>query len=308
MAPLRRFVRVAAFAVCLAATPQVGAQLASDVTISAGQGGDLSVSVFSAAYQATNAQAAVIVGTEVHGLAERPARGGEPRRLELRYLVTRGPSALSEQSVSVPLGDEAAISLARREGVRVLTKLSLAPGRYRVQVTTRDGGNETGSVIHDIDVPVLTDSSVPIKMSGLLLSSSAVGGLTHADVEDDHRMLPITGRPPAARRAFSRSEKVEVHAELYEEMVPELEFDQQMKVITRVRSAGGDLVWETKDDGTSEALPGGRFGYVHSTLIPVSTFAPGNYVVEVGAETLYGVPGYVSRSVPFTVISPGATP
>ena len=79
-----------------------------------------------------------------------------------------------------------------------------------------------------------------------------------------------------------------------------------INVITRVRSAAGQAVWETKDNGTSEALSGSRFGYIHSTLIPVSTLAPGQYVVEVGAETLYGVPGYVSRSVPFTILGAGA--
>ena len=285
-------------ATCAAAAPLVAAQLASDVTTSGGQRGDLNVSVFSAAYQATTAQATVLVGTEVEGLADR---------LELRYLISRGPVALSEQIVSVPLADEAARSLARREGVRVLKALTLAPGKYRVRVTAQDLSNGRAvDVIHDVDVPVLTDPSAPIKMSGLVLSSSDVGGFTHAEVEDDHRMLPIIGRPPSARRQFSQSEKVEVHAEFYEELQPEFEFDQQINVTTRVLSASGAVVWETKDNGTSEALSGGRFGYVHSTLIPVSSIAPGQYVVEVGAETLYGVPGYVARSVPFAV-SPRVT-
>jgi len=225
----------------------------------------------------------------------------EPRGLEVRYAVSGGPSAVPEQSVVVPLDDEAALSRARREGVRVLTRLTIGPGRYQLRVTARDiGSQRAGTVVHDLDVPQLA-SPAPISVSGLVLTSSSVGGLTHADVEDDHRVLPILGQPPSARRAFSQGEKVEVHAEFYEELMTEPEFEQQINVITRVRSAGGDVMWEIKENGTSEALAGGRFGYVHSMLLPVSTLAPGKYVVEVGAETLYGVPGYVSRSVPFTI-------
>ena len=283
-----RIRQLVTFVLCLGAAPLVQAQVTPDVTIS----------VFSAAYQATFTHDTVVVGAEIHGSGDR---------LEIRYAIISGPSPVTERTIVVPLEDDAVRAKARREGVRVLTQLTLAPGRYQLRVTTSSLGSQaTGTVVHDIEVPQLATAA--LNMSGLALTSSSVDGHTHAEVEDDHRMLPILGQPPTARREFSQAEKVEVHAEFYEIQQPEFEFDQQINVITRMRSASGDVVWELKENGTSEALSGGRFGYVHSMLIPVSTLPPGQYVVEVGAETLYGAPGYVSRFVPIRITSSRVTP
>lgn len=278
------------FGLCPILTLVVAGQAAPGVTISG---------VFTAAYQATATHDTVLVGTEVQGTGEM---------VEIRYAVSGGPSTLPERTVTVSLDNEAARDLARRDGVRVLTALTLAPGQYQLRITVRSGDNQSPrTVTRDLEVPSVANPS-PISMSDVVFTSSTVGGFTHADVDDDHRMLPILAQPPSARREFSRTEKVEVAAEFYEQQLVELEFGQEINVITRVRSASGDLVWELKENGTSEALSGGRFGYAHSTLVPVSTLAPGNYTVEVGAETLYDMPGYVSRRVPFTVVSPRATP
>lgn len=133
------------------------------------------------------------------------------------------------------------------------------------------------------------------------MTSSSVTGFTQANADED-RVLPIPLQPPTARRQFSQSEQLEVHAEFYE---PRLEgdevFDQQINVITRVRSADGRTAWETTDRGRSEPLSGERFGFTHSTLVPIRDLSPGHYVVEVGAERLHGTPVFVSRSIPITI-------
>jgi hypothetical protein len=275
---------------CPLVTLAVAGQAVPDVTI---------VGAFTAAYQATATHDTVVVGTEVQGIGDA---------LEVRYAVSGGPTAIPERTVTVPLDDEAARTLARREGVRVLTALTLEPGDYTLTISVRGGqGQPLQTVTRDLAVPWIAAPS-PITMSDVVMTSSTAGGFTHADVPDDHRMLPILAQPPSARREFSRIEKVEVAAEFYELQLPELEFGQEITVITRVRSTSGDVLWELKEGGTSETLSGGRFGYAHSTLIPVSTLVPGSYTVEVGAETLYEIPGRVSRLVPFTVVAPRTTP
>ena len=107
MPTLRRSHQLVTFVLCLAAVRIAAAQSTSDVTMSDRADGGLRVSVFAASYQAMSAQATVVVGTEVQGPFQR---------LELRYLVSNGSAALSEQIVSAPLGDETARNLARREG------------------------------------------------------------------------------------------------------------------------------------------------------------------------------------------------
>jgi hypothetical protein len=306
MAAWSRFHYAAALVLCLSVASVIAAQgrsgqpVTSNVTVGTGLPEGLTLSVFSASYQATLAQAAVVIGAEVQGLVDPSrANGGQ---LDVRFAVSGGPTEVAEQLIAVPLQADAARRQAQIEGVRVLAPFKLAPGRYRVRVTVGSGSQDTGSVAHDFDVPVLAGENSPIHMSDLSVTSSAVGGLTHSAVEGDQRALPVLGRPPTGRRAFSTSEQLEVHAEFYEK-VTDFGLDQDIFVTTRIWSRNGDLLWETRDSGTSEKMSGDRFGYAHSTLVPIDAFAPGSYVVEVEAETLYGVTTFVSRSLPINIFA-----
>ena len=72
-------------------------------------------------------------------------------------------------------------------------------------------------------------------------------------------------------------------------------------MVTRLLAEDGSVVFETKDTGTSEELAGSRWGYAHSTLVPIATLEPGRYVVQVIGETLYDEPASAARSIPITV-------
>jgi hypothetical protein len=284
----------------LTAAP-AAAQVTPDVTTTDERSsGGLSLSLFAAPYMGKDVVATVMVGAEVHGLGDLPAPAVAPsRHLELRYSVTAPSNAVEERTLRVPLTGETAAGQRVTNGVRVLARLALAPGTYRLRVTaadTADGRSVTAS--HDIEVTDLRPN--PITVSGMLLSSSAVAGFTYTEVDGD-RMLPIVGQPPTARREFSPTEMLEAHAEFYENFPDSCDFDQQINVTTRLRSIDGTVLWETTDLGTSEVLDDGRFGYAHSQLVPIRNLAPGQYVVEVGAETLYDVRAYVSRSATITI-------
>lgn len=284
----------------IAAQGSAGQSRASNITVADNPPDGLRTIVYSASYQATLAQAAVVIGAEVHGLAERP--GADMRRLEVRFAVSDGPTAVPERTVTIPLVAEADRKLAFKEGARVLTQFLLAPGTYHMRVSVRDtAGQSAGSVDHTFEAPVLAGENSPIHMSDLALTSSSVGGLTHAEVEGDQRALPVLGRPPTGRREFAHGEQLEVHAEFYEK-VTEFGLEQDIFVTTRISSTSGDILWETRDSGTSESMSDGRFGYAHSTLVPISAFAPGTYIVEIEAQTLYGATTFVSRSLPIDIV------
>ena len=296
--------RVLGLALLVLTAAPAAAQVAPDVTTTDERsGGGLSLSLFAAPYMGKDITASVLLGAEVHGLRDPSIPvPGSSRHLELRYSVTPASELLPERTLQVPLTGEMAGRQHITNGVRVLARLALAPGTYRVRVTavdTADGRRVTAE--HDVDVTDLRPN--PITVSGMLLSSSAVAGFTYVEVDGD-RMLPIVGQPPTARREFSAAEMLEVHAEFYELFPDTCDFDQQINVTTRLRSLDGAVLWETTDLGTSEALDDGRFGYAHSQLVPIRDLAPGQYVVEVGAETLYDVRAYVSRSAPITITRP----
>lgn len=240
----------------------------------------LVLALLAAVYQGTGSTASVLVGVEADGL-------GTPS-LQLQYEITGVPT---RTLTVVPDG----------EAARVFTRHGLQPGKYRIRVrATEPGTGRTATAFQDLDVPNLTPGLSRLTMSDALLTASGVTGLTHAD-EDDDRALPVIGLPATTRRVFSRDEKLEIHAEIYEQQPPEFEFESQLRVVTRVTAADGTTVFNTEDTGTSEPLDGNRWGYEHSTLVPIATFAPGEYVVHVIAETAWDVPATVSRSIPITL-------
>jgi hypothetical protein len=292
-----------------AAVPAGAGQLAPDVTVADGHPtGALSVSVFTAPYWGADSRAAVLIGAEIDGFKAHEA---QPDAVEVRFaVIARRPEAagspsgsdsVASETVTVSLGDASTRKQAVDEGIRVLTRAMLPSGRYQLRVEAISGG-VSGNALHELDVPGFVEPS-PIAMSGIVMTSSHADRFTHthAELEHDNRLLPILAQPPSARRAFSRTERLEVHAEFYERQVDVIT-DQQIDVVTRVLTADGRLVWETSDIGQSETLSGGRFGYAHSALVPIGTLRPGRYILQVAAETQYGVPASVSRSVPFTIL------
>ena len=259
------------------------------------------LTVFSAAYLGANSTTSVMIGAEVNGLVPTTlGSNGRPREIDVR--MTADAPTREERAVTVALADAATLDRAARDGIRVLVRMTLPPGRHTVRVDVRDnasgGDNAAASVVHTIDVPNLVDG--PITMSDLAITSSTVGGVTQSEVEEDGS-LPILARPPTGRRQFSRGERVEVNAEIYgavSSVVPDDE-PNSFQIATTLYAAGGTVVHETVEDGTSELLENGEYGFRHYTLVPIASLPPGTYVVRVAAMWNGVISAF--RSVPITV-------
>jgi hypothetical protein len=170
-------------------------------------------------------------------------------------------------------------------------------------VAVRDSQDgRTVSATHDLEVPAYGAAAPAIAVSSVMVTSSAVGGFTHADPNEEYRLQPILGQPPSARRQFTRDEKVEVLAEVYE-LPPDNDLGGSMTVWTRIRRGGADgpIVFDTSDIGASETFSDGRWGYQHWQLVPVRDLAPGDYVLQVGAQASDGM-NEAWRSVPITIL------
>jgi hypothetical protein len=240
------------------------------------------LTLFAAAFQGTGSTASVLIGVEAGGLSGQP--------VQLQYEIT----GAAMRTITVTPGGTAA---------HVLTRHGLEPGTYRIRVrATEPATGRTATAFQDFAVPNLAAGLTRLAISDATLTASAASAVAHADNDED-RALPVLGHPPTPRRIFSRDEKLEVHAEMYEQPPPEFEFDSQLRVVTRVLAEDGSMVFNTEDTGTSEALAGNRWGYEHSTLVPISTLPPGNYVVQVIADTYLSTPASVSRSLPITIVA-----
>jgi hypothetical protein len=223
---------------------------------------------------------------------------GTAREIEVDFVLD-GSAAMPAARVVVPL-DGAAVTRAADGGVRVLARLTLAPGPHVLRVAVRDaGGLRSASLVHAFEVPVLLVGS--LTMSDLLLSGSGVTGVTHPAPEED-ALFPLVGKPPTGRRRFSRGEKIEVDAEIYETPLDD-GFSTQMTITTSLLTPQGAVVYESTDIGTSETLPSGVFGYPHYTLVPTAAVPPGDYVIRVLAAVDGDAGGATWRAIPITIVN-----
>jgi VWFA-related protein len=181
----------------------------------------------------------------------------------------------------------------QRNGVSVLKRMELPPGRYRLRVAaSAPDRNLAGSVLHDLEVPNFGKAG--LAMSGVLLMSRSRADtlIAHAD-EQAKGILPA---PPTATRTFPRDDEIAVFAEVYAtHQAPSDEVD----IVTTVRSDAGEVVFEETKTLESSKLEG---GYRHVVRIPLRAFEPGAFILSVEAKSKRK-PNLAEtvRHVPFTV-------
>jgi VWFA-related protein len=163
-----------------------------------------------------------------------------------------------------------------RNGVSVLKRMELPPGRYRLHVAaSAPDRNRAGSVLHDLEVPDFKKAG--LAMSGVLLMSKSRAHtlIAHAD-EQAKSILP---GPPTATRTFPRDDEIAVFAEVYATKQPP---SDEVNIVTTARSDAGEVVFEKTETLRSSKLEG---GYRHVVHIPLQAFEPGAFILSVEAKS-----------------------
>lgn len=186
-------------------------------------------------------------------------------------------------------------ALVAKNGVRIMRRLDVPPGRYQLRVGVRDAGSRAvGSVLYDIDVPDFTKPA--LAMSGLLITSPSASTLPTANPDPDLRdVLPGS---PAALRDFPPTDVLAVFAEIYDNLRGPA---HRVSIATTVRADDGTVVFQSEDERHSGELKGGTGGYGHTASIPLKGLAPGRYVLRMDARILLAGGAAASREVEFRV-------
>lgn len=261
----------------------------------------VSLSVFSASFKTTTKNASVLLVTELGNLTLSPldADGRLRDEVELSSLVlgTTAVKGGNTDHVHVSLLPETA--KATDGAIRVMHRLDLPPGSYKLRVAARDGNSgRVGSVFHDLEVPDFNKGN-GLAMSGLVLTSARAAQLTTP--LDDARLVTTLATAPSARRQFSSSDAVVVFAEIYDTNTS----SHQDVITTRVVGADGKTAVESVDMVPSEKLNGNRVtAYPYRAQLRLNDFAPGAYVLKVEIQSQGKGKPTVSHEVPFTVTKP----
>lgn len=264
--------------------------------LAAAQHADVRLEAFAAPYLGPDRRATVLLGIEA--TAAGPAAADTPVAVQYRVIPRAGATVEGLASLHPGRTD------AEARPAPYLVELSLAPGRYDIAVTSRVGGHAGPSVEIPLDVPApAAPGTTGFAISPLVLASSRSPADTPGPASEERARLPILLRPPTPSRTFTPDEQVELFAEIYDwESEPGQEL--QFAVATAIRTRAGTTVFSIEELGLSEPLISRRYGFAHSTLVPVHRLPPGEYVLEVQVRSLVDPATSEARTTRFTVAPP----
>jgi VWFA-related protein len=258
----------------------------------------VAISVFAVPFKTPGKDVSVLVVAELGNLTLTPLDAGGRLRDEVelssQVLGATAVKGGNTDHVHVALLPETAA--ATGGAIRVMHRLQLPPGAYKLRVAARDGNSgRIGSVFHDLLVPDFNKGD-GLAMSGLVLTSARAAEMTTP--LNDPRLVTTLDTAPSARRQFAPSEAIEVFAELYDTNSS----SHQDVITTRVLGADGQARVESVDAIPSEKLNGNRGAvYPYKARLRLDGFAPGSYLLRIEVESKAKGSARASREVPFTV-------
>jgi hypothetical protein len=179
---------------------------------------------------------------------------------------------------------------AQRGGMRVLTGMTLPPGRYQLRVAAGNTATpDAGSVMYDLDVPDYSKGS--LAMSPPILSSErAPDAFTYASPS---RMSPTLSRLPIATRDFAAGERLSIYTEVYANKSKE---GTAVDLLAELRRPDGSRIGapltETRRNGNAVQ----KFDPALALNLP-----PGAYILHIEASSSAARNARVSRDIPIRV-------
>jgi VWFA-related protein len=259
----------------------------------------LGISVFAAPLRGTDANSSVAIALEIQGdkLRFTEKQGTFDDDVEIAVVAVDQGGKLRDGGrdlINLRLRPQTH-ALVARNGVRILRRLDVPPGRYVLRIGARDtGGSAVGSVTYDLDVPDFSRGG--LAMSGLFLTSASASQIPTAN--PDPELKDVMRGPPATLRDFPRGDQLSYFAEVYDNQT---KIAHKVSIKATIIADDGKVVYTNTNERSSTELQGQRGGYGYSGELSLKEFAPGRYVFRVEARALVSDGATVTREVEFRV-------
>ena len=253
------------------------------------------IRAFAAPFRGRGKTAAIAVGLEMEAAAlglQESANGALRGPVEVRLVATDVSAKVLPQSrqvgtITIPVSSRAAIE---RDGLRVLTKTDLKPGRYQLRVAV-GSQQRGGSVLLDLDVPDFTKKE--LTMSGLVLRGAETPEGVFLPAGDS--LEELARRGPRTDRVFRNSDVVTAYAEVYEASGGK---PHDIVVNALLRNEAGQMMPVASATRSSEDVKKAGNVLRVEPQLPLADLAPGRYVFSLEAKSSTGG-DTVTRSIPF---------
>jgi len=273
-------------------TPEVKDALDSPLPVSG-----LTMQVFAAPFKSAPPNASVLFGVEMRGKDMRLANND---RLQLSYFAIDAQGKVkggNTDALTMTLKPETKARI-EQNGVRMLNRMELPPGRYQLRIAAHDsGGGAVGSVLYDLDVPDF--AKAPMSMSGIVLTSGLAS--TRPTVRPDDQLRSVLPGPPAALRVFPQNDEISLFAEVYDNSGNAA---HKVDISSTISTDAGEQLFKSDEERDSSELGGKKGGYGYTAKIPLKDIKPGRYVLTVIAKSRVGSNPAVQRQVRITVEPP----
>jgi VWFA-related protein len=276
------------------ASPELRQVLDSPVPLSG-----LTMRAFAAPFKGTAPNASLAIGVEASGrdlsFSQRDGKFVNDFEISAIAIDSQGKVRDGDRSLlNMGLKPETRARVAQ-SGLRLITRLTLPPGKYQLRVAAREtGGGRLGSLNYDVIVPDFTDGK--LTMSGIIVAAASQQSVMTAKPDEELRtLLPA---PATAAREFPEGDTVAIFVEVYDN---DLKAPHKVDIVTTVLADDGKTVFSTTEERDSSELQGKAGGYGTTVQVPLKGFAPGIYVLRVEAKSRAGKDVKVSRDVPFKV-------
>ena len=257
----------------------------------------LPMAAAAAAFKGEAPRASVVVVMEVDGsgLTFTEREGIYHDRLEVVVLPIDRKGEVDTENIERMAADmklkpqtHEAVS---RNGVRLMSRLELSPGRYQLRIGAReDGDGATGTLYYDLDVPDFSGEA--LVMSGLLMTS--VRATQIPTMRQDAELKELLPGPPTTAREFSPSDTLALFTEIYDNRASA---PHSVEIRTMLRGDDGSLVFSDSQERSTKELQAARGGFGHTAQIPLSGVQPGRYVLKVEARSTLSGSSPVAREI-----------
>lgn len=184
--------------------------------------------------------------------------------------------------------------LVAKNGLRVMRRFEVPPGRYQISVAVREAnGGAVGTIRQDLDVPDFSKGQ--LDMSGIVLTAPSANRMLTAN--SDPGLKDVLPTPATAARDFPRSDTITLFADVYDNQTA----PHRVAITTTVTADDGRAVFTAGDERGSQELQGQKGGYGYTAKIPLAELPAGRYVLRVEAKTLLSTGGTAARELEFRV-------
>ena len=238
---------------------------------------------------------AVEIGTDALDLVAKDGRFVGDIAVALRPITQTGKLLVGQRHEAALALKPETFEQSRNRGIRLITEMTLPPGRYQLRAAGGSKTGRAGSVIADLEIPDF--SKEEFVLSGIAVTSTGSPDTTTV-IPGSNPLNDVFRTPITASRDFDRSESLTLYAEAYEQGTrpPHI-----VDFTVDLRNEAGTVLSRFTAQKSSKDVSGPAKAYGFIAPMPLDDLQPGTYTLHIEAIANVGSKPTATRDIQIRV-------